>query len=57
MNSFHMYLRSRGYYVPGTFLDTGDKIVKKNVLRIKNLCSPVIHILVEESDNKQNNLK
>ena len=37
--------------------DTGDKIVKNNVLKIKNLCSPIIHILVKESDNKQNNWK
>lgn len=45
------------YSILGTFLDTGDKIVKKIFLKIKNLCSPIIHILVEESDNKQNNSK
>jgi len=45
------------YSILGTFLDTGDKIVKNNVLKIKNLCSPIIHILVKEPDNKQNNWK
>lgn len=29
-----------------------EKNKNNNVLKIKNLCSPIIHILVEESDNK-----
>ena len=34
-----------------------EKNKNNNVLKIKNLCSPIILILVEESDNKQNNWK